>query len=382
MAEFKVRDLGEVESKSTQEIENELLEKHEKKTNGEGQNIDPPKEEASVKEEKKEESPIEEKPKEIKDEDVLSLIKDRYGKEINSIDELFEKKETSPELPEDVDAFFKYKKETGRGIDDFVKLQKDYDKMDETTKLKEYYRLTEEGLDDSDIDDLIDSKFGFDEDLDDEAEVKKMRLAKKRELSKATKYLKEHQESYKIPLESSKGSDSDKYEEELKSYRDKMKEAESIEAENQKKREWFSKKTDELFSDEFKGFEFDIEGNKVSFKPGEAEELKKSHQSPFNFISKYIGEDGLLKDAAGYHKALSAAMNPDGFAKFFYEKGKAEAVDDLAKKSKNIDMNTRRAPEITNKGGMQVRSVNQDSGRGLKIRSKRTKTFKRKTKCL
>jgi hypothetical protein len=151
-----------------------------------------------------------------------------------------------------------------------------------------------------------------------------------------------------------------------------MKEAESIEAENQKKREWFSKKTDELFSDEFKGFEFNVNDERITFKPADAAELKSSQQSPMNFINKYIGEDGLLKDAAGYHKALSVAMNPEKFAKFFYEQGQAAAVDGMAKRSKNIDMDTRRAPEITKKGGMQVRSVNQDSGRGLKIRSNRT----------
>jgi hypothetical protein len=91
-----------------------------------------------------------------------------------------------------------------------------------------------------------------------------------------------------------------------------------------------------------------------------------------NFINKYIGEDGLLSDPAGYHKALSAAMNPEKFAKFFYEQGQADAVGDITKRSKNIDMDIRRAPEATNKGGFQVRSVNQDSGRGLKIKSNRT----------
>ncbi len=90
------------------------------------------------------------------------------------------------------------------------------------------------------------------------------------------------------------------------------------------------------------------------------------------FVNKYIGDDGLLEDAEGYHRALSVAMNPEKFAKFFYEQGQTDAIDGSVRKSKNIDMDTRRAPEATKKGGMQVRSLNQDSGRGLKIRSKRT----------
>ena len=366
MAEFKVRDLGEVESKSVQEVENELLEKHEQQMKEEEQVIKEPVVET------KEEAPAEEQKFEIKDEDVLSHIKDRYGKEINSLDELFSERESSPELPEDVEAFFKYKKETGRGLNDFMQLNKNYDEMDSDVLLADYYKQTEEGLDEDDINDLIDSKFGYDEDLDDESTVKKQKLAKKRELNKAKKFFKEQQEAYKVPLESSKEPADAKYDEELRSYRDKMKEAESVEAENQKKREWFSKKTDELFSDEFKGFEFNVNDEKITFKPADAAELKKSQQSPMNFINKYIGEDGLLSDAAGYHRSLSIAMNPDKFAKFFYEQGQAAAVDGMAKKSKNIDMDTRRAPEITKKGGMQVRSVSQDSGRGLKIRSKRT----------
>ena len=360
MAEFKVRDLGEVESKSVQEVEKALLEKHEQQMNQEGDPVI------------KSENPVEKQELSIKDEDVLSHIKDRYGKEINSLDELFSERESSPELPEDVEAFFKYKKETGRGLNDFMQLNKNYDEMDSDVLLADYYKQTEEGLDEDDINDLIDSKFGYDEDLDEESLVKKQKLAKKRELNKAKKFFKEQQEAYKVPLESSKEPADAKYDEELRSYRDKMKEAESIEAENQKKREWFSKKTDELFSDEFKGFEFNVNDERITFKPADAAELKSSQQSPFNFINKYIGEDGLLKDAAGYHKALSVAMNPEKFAKFFYEQGQAAAVDGMAKRSKNIDMDTRRAPEITKKGGMQVRSVNQDSGRGLKIRSKRT----------
>ena len=361
MAEFKVRDLGEVESKSVQEVEKELLEKHEQKMNQEQAPV--------VNEEstRKEETTFG-----IKDEDVLSHIKNRYGKEINSLDELFAEREASPALPDDVEAFFKYKKETGRGMEDFMKLNKNYDDMDSDLLLKDYYKQTEEGLDDDDINDLIESRFGYDEDLDEESLVKKQKLAKKRELTKAKKFFKEQQEAYKVPLESSKGSADAKYDEELRSYREQMKEAESIEAENQKKREWFSKKTDELFNDEFKGFEFNVNDQKITFKPADAAELKASQQSPMNFINKYIGEDGLLKDAAGYHRSLSIAMNPEKFAKFFYEQGQAAAVDNVVRKSKNIDMDMRRAPETTNKGGFQVRSVNQDSGRGLKIRSKRT----------
>lgn len=364
MAEFKVRDLGEVESKSVQEVENELLQKHEQKLNEEKPKAEEPKVEGGKIAETEEYK--------IKDEDVLSHIKDRYGREIKSLDELLAEREASPELPEDVEAFFKYKKETGRGIEDFISLNKNYDEVEPDKLLMDYYKQTEEGLDDSDIVDLVESKFGYDEDLDDESLVKKQKLAKKRELNKAKKFFEKQKESYKVPLESSAGLDPEA-KKEFESYKSKAEEAKSIEAENQKKREWFTEKTDALFTDEFKGFEFEVNDKKITFKPADAAELKKNQQTPTNFISKYVGEDGFMKDVEGYHKALSVAMNPEKFAKFFFEQGQSAAVGDITSKSKNIDMNMRSAPEVTNKGGMQVRSVDQDSGRGLKIRStKRT----------
>jgi hypothetical protein len=91
-----------------------------------------------------------------------------------------------------------------------------------------------------------------------------------------------------------------------------------------------------------------------------------------NFIGKFLDESGMIKDAVGYHRALAVAMNPEKFAKFFYEQGQADAVGDITKKSKNIDMDTRRAPDVANKGGFQVRSVSQSSGNGLRIRSNKT----------
>ena len=112
-----------------------------------------------------------------------------------------------------------------------------------------------------------------------------------------------------------------------------------------------------------------LDDKTVTFSPGDAQTIKKTQETPMNFINKYLDDKGLINDAAGYHRALSIAMNPDKFAKFFYEQGKSEATEDVIRKTKNINMSERRAPEVTNKGGFQVKSVNPDSGRGLKIRS-------------
>ena len=380
--EIKVRDLGELESKSTQEIEKELLEKHEAQQEA-MDNPEPkdqvervdlqeaPAEEEKVVEEKVEE-PVVETPEvsapEMSESDVLSYITNRYGEEVSSLDDFIVKRNASEELPEDVKAYFEYKKETGRRIGDFVKLQQDYDSMNPDSLIASYYSATEEGLDSEDIQYLMDDKFGFDEDLDDEKEKKKKQLAKKRELSKAKKYFKEQKEKYKLPLESREVvSESNK--KEVEAYRKYIEENAAYEKEAANKLQWFKEETNKVFNKDFKGFEFVINDKKISYLPGSVEDVKSSQSSIDNFIQRYVDDRGLVKDTAQYHRALSMAMNPDKYAKFFYEQGQADAVDNMSKKTKNINMDVRSTPQVTSKSGFKVRSLNQDSGRGLKIRS-------------
>ena len=380
--EIKVRDLGELESKSTQEIEKELLEKHEAQQ--EAMDNPEPKDEvervdlqeASAEEEKvveeKVEEPVVETPEvsapEMSESDVLSYITNKYGEEVSSLDDFIVKRNASEELPEDVKAYFEYKKETGRSIGDFVKLQQDYDSMNPDSLIASYYSATEEGLDSEDIQYLMDDKFGFDEDLDDEKEKKKKQLAKKRELSKAKKYFKEQKEKYKLPLESREVvSESNK--KEIEAYRKYIEENAAYEKEAANKLQWFKEETNKVFNKDFKGFEFVINDKKISYLPGSVEDVKSSQSSIDNFIQRYVDDRGLVKDTAQYHRALSMAMNPDKYAKFFYEQGKADAVDNMSKKTKNINMDVRSTPQVTSKSGFKVRSLNQDSGRGLKIRS-------------
>jgi len=380
--EIKVRDLGELESKSTQEIEKELLEKHEAqleavdnpepKDEVERVNLqEAPAEEEKVVKEKVEEPVVETSEvsaQEMSETDVLSYITNKYGEEVSSLDDFIVKRNASEELPEDVKAYFEYKKETGRSISDFVKLQQDYDSMNPDSLIASYYSATEEGLDSEDIQYLMDDKFGFDEDLDDDKEKKKKQLAKKRELSKAKKYFKEQKEKYKLPLESREVvSESNK--KEVEAYRKYIEENAVYEKEAAKKLQWFKEETNKVFNKDFKGFEFVINDKKISYLPGSVEDVKSSQSSIDNFIQRYVDNRGLVKDTAQYHRALSMAMNPDKYAKFFYEQGKADAVENISKKTKNINMDVRSTPQVTSKSGFKVRSLNQDSGRGLKIRS-------------
>lgn len=375
--EIKVKDLGLVEEKSTAEIEEQLLKKHEEKFEDQ-----PVKEDAPEKVEVKEETPVVELEKsepavedktpslELNDDNVLSYIKDRYNKDIKSVDELFAEKEANEPLPEDVSKYLEYKKETGRGIKDFYNLQRDYDSMDDNSVLASYYSATEEGLDAIDIQDIIEDKFDFDEEVDDPKDIKKIKLAKKRELAKAKKFLNEQKDKYKVPLESSGDGLSADQKENLNAYQSYLDESKSIKEQNDKRYDYFLNKTNEVFNNEFKGFDFKVGENNFTYKPGTAEEIKNVQKDIGNFINKYMDDKGLIADAQGYHKALSVAMNPEKFAQFFYEQGVSSAVDNVTRKSKNINMEMRQAPQAVTKNGMKIRPVGKvDSGRGLRIRS-------------
>jgi len=381
--EIKVREVNDVESKSVQQVEEELLQKHETQQklefdteeevkpeiNSGDDKIDLSKNKDSIQEIEEVVEEVEE-PYQLKEEDILSFIGDRYGKEINSIEELMSAREEAEKLPEDVAAYFKYKKETGRSLEDYVKLQQDFTKVDADTLLKEYLTITEEGLDPEDIDSLMED-YVYDEDLDDESVIKRTKLAKKKIIAKARRFFSEQQEVYKQPLESRESSTSEN--EEFQAYKQYVSEAKTQQEENNRKTDWFSKKSDDLFGSEFKGFKFNVDDNEILFSPGSASELRKAQDTPMNFVNKFLDDSGMLKDAEGYHRSLAIAMNPEKFASYFYEQGKSNATEDVIRKTKNINMSERSAPEVSTKGGFQVKSVSQPSSRGLRIKSvKRT----------
>ena len=261
--EIKVKAVDGNTQKSQAEIEEKLLSQHETEQQEEAKpevvEAKTTEKPVAEKEQVQVEEPEEKTPSsELNDENVLSYIKDRYGKEIGSVDELFETKESNPDLPEDVKLYFDYKKETGRSIEDFVKLQKDYTAMDDDSVLADYYGIQEEGLDAIDIQDIMEDKFGVDEDVDEPKDVKKKKLAKKRELAKARKFFTEQKDKYKIPLESSGGGLSEDQEKDLNAYKSYIEESKTAEELRQKRHDYFSLKSKEVFNNDFKGFDFSV----------------------------------------------------------------------------------------------------------------------------
>ena len=302
---------------------------------------------------------------EINEEDIVrNFLKEKY--QIESLEDVLKKDEEK--LPEDVDAFLRYKKETGRSFEDYMNLQKDWSKVNEQDVLRQYYKENNPHLDDEDISYLMEEKFSYDEDLDDEREIKKKKVAMKDELYKAKSHFESLKEKYKAPLESSSADLPEEYKEAFSFY-SQYNEQSKKEAQLQEERsKVFLEKTNNLFTEEFKGFEFDLGDKKQLFTPKDVSKVKEVQSDITNFFNQHIDENGYVKDAASYHKALFAASNADAMAKYFYEQGVADATSGLVKETKNISMSVRDNKPVENKGGLKYREVSPDLGRSLKIK--------------
>ena len=293
---------------------------------------------------------VKNKPPEIGDQDVLRYF-EKKGRKVASLDELFVDKKQE-ELNPTVAQLNKYIKETGRGIEDYLKLNRDYSKMDEDDLLKEYLLATEEDVDTDDLAILM-RKFTFDEEIDEEEKVQDAKLLRKKTIKKANKFFDKQKEEYGKPIESMATASKDA--EDYKQYIEKSKSDKEV---SDRIRDRFLKKTDEVFNEEFKGFEFDLktkigdkeESNKITFAPADKSELKKLQSNIYDLVGRYMDKNGEISDFKGYHKALSMMSNPDKAAQFFYEQGQAEATERLVKGQKNINMSSHPIPQSSGKG--------------------------------
>lgn len=358
MEEYSVK-LVDFEEKSVQEVEQQLLDQHEL-DNGIVDDGDTIQIDAS-----------EIVTPSFGDDDVLSYLKGKYNKEASSLDDFFIEREpvsVDDLLPEDVKTFYKFKKETGRGLEDFYRANRDLSKEAPEKMIAEYLQEINPELDNEDISYEMGERFSYDEELDEERDIKRKKTAFKKELAKANKYFDEQKAKYRVPLESTGLPLSAQPDEAYESYKEYVNSLPSVQKEQSKKSEFFVNKTNELFSSDFKGFDFNIGDKEMAYKPGNAEQLKNAQLDITPFFNKFVDENGYLKDAKAYHKAIAVAMNPDGFAKHFYEQGKAEAIVSVSKNSKNIQMNSQPVPQITDKGGFSVKSLDSSGGNRLRMK--------------
>ena len=278
-----------------------------------------------------------------------------------------------PELniPDGVTELVNFINETGGSMEDYIKLNKNYSELDENNLLKEYYDNTKPHLNTEEINFLIEDKFSFNEELDDPTEIKRKQLAFKEELANAKNHLESQKEKYYKEVKTT-GVLSKEQQKAVNFFNRYNTEQQEIAHQQEKASNQFKLKTNEVFNQEFKGFDFNIDNKTFKYKLKDVDNVKNTQMDVMNVIGSYLDENRTLKDGYGYHKALFAARNADNIANHFYQLGKTEAVKEIASESKNINMDPRQTSSgVVESGGIKVRAISGDDSSKLRIKLKK-----------
>ena len=381
------------EQKSAQEVEQavveeavaetpnvEIVESDTVKVNLDQPPVKEEKDEQQVSDEQQEQQVEPETEADADAESPLELITEEEPKEENLEEEVTASAETVDaiheaaqdpkiELPENVEKLVQFMEETGGSVEDYVNLNRDISSMDDVDVIRQHYKEKFPHLDDEDISFKMDEAFLYDEDVDDERAIRSKKLAFKEELYNAKKSLEGNKEKYYADLKLRKQTDIPQEYQQAYEAANNYKQAEEANIKLQAK---FLEETGKVFNDDFKGFDFKVGDNKYRYKVNEPAKVQEYQSDINNFIGEFLGEDGSIQDAAGYHKAIYAAKNVDKIANHFYEQGRAEALKQSAKEAKNIDMDPRSdmSAAVTTKSGTKVRVVNNEAfGSKLKFKN-------------
>ena len=262
------------------------------------------------------------------------------------------------ELPPNVQKLMSFMKDTGGDINDYVNLNKDYSELDNDTLLREYYKDTKPHLSSDEINFVIEDNFLYDETLEEEIDIKRKKLALKEQVAQAKNHLDGVKSKYYEDIKA--GSKLTNEQQTAIEFFDRYNKESAT---GDKMAEIFVNKTDEVFNDEFKGFEYQVGDKRYRYNVNNAEEIRTTQGDINNFVGKFLNENNEMSDANGYHKSLYTAMNADSIANHFYEQGKADALKDNVASAKNISMDPRQSHgENVEAGGMKFRSLDSDSG--------------------
>ena len=270
-------------------------------------------------------------------------------------------------LPENIEKLVSFMEDTGGTIEDYTRLNADYSSVDENTLLKEYYKKAKPHLDEEEISFIMEDNFSFDEDLDEEREVRKKKLAKKEEIAKAKNFLEETKKKYydEIKLRPGVTQDQQKAMDFFNRYN---KQQEVIEQQHAQ----FKESTKELFSDNFEGFDIKVGEKSYKYNIQNRDKVAESQSNINNLVGKFLDSDGNVKDTKGYHKAMYAADNVDKIAAHFYEQGKADAVKEVVNNSKNLSNTKARATQgEVFLNGFKVKAISGADSTKLKIKTKK-----------
>ena len=322
-----------------------------------------------------EEKPVEEVVEEVVEEKqpeaeveipIVEEITEEVQEEVEELTEQVEEavaeaEATGKELPENIQKLMQFMEETGGDLEDYVNLNRDYSELDNHTLLKEYYKQTKPHLDNEEIDFMMEDYFSYDEEIDDEVDIKRKKLAMKEQVAQARQHLDGAKSKYyeDIKYGSKLTGEQQKAVDFFNRYNKESKEQQEV-AEKQHKT--FLNKTDKLFNKEFKGFEYNIGEKRFRFNVKDSDTVKNTQSDINNFVGKFLNKNNEMEDAKGYHKSMYTAMNADKIASHFYEQGKADALKNSVAKSKNISMDPRQqhGGEI-NAGGYKVKVLGESS---------------------
>jgi len=271
------------------------------------------------------------------------------------------------DLPENLQKLMEFMEETGGDLQDYVKLNTDVQDMDDSEILADFYKETKPHLNAEEINFLLEDRFSYDEDTDDERDIKRKKLALKEQVAEARSHLEENKSKYyeEIKAGSKLTNDQQKAIEFFNRYNQEEEQNVKI-VENQQKT--FLNKTDKVFEN-FDGFEFNVGDKKIKYNVTDVDSVKNKQVDINNFVGKFLN-DGLMEDAAGYHKSLFTAMNPDAIAKHFYEQGKTDAVKQTVAQSKNINTSRESHKVYEGEGGIKFKVLGEDSN-DMKLRIKK-----------
>ena len=314
---------------------------------------------------------------EVKEEEQTSVVEEITNEEVEEQTEelqeqveeaVQEAQDTSEPLPENIQKVVDFMNETGGSLEEYVRLNQDYSKKDDKSLLKEYYKQTKPHLNDDEIGFLMEDNFEYDEEIDEERDIKRKKLALKEQVASAkshldgqkSKYYEEIKAGSRLAPEQKKAIDF---------FNRYNQEAETTQKVVQEQQTNFLNKTNEVFNDKFKGFEYNIGEKKFRFNVKDSDKVKNDQSDINNFIKKFLDKNENMSDAKGYHKSLFTANNPDAVAKHFYEQGKADAIKDSIAKSKNINMDPREAQSnVIPTSGWSVKAVPGDTVSDFKIK--------------
>ena len=243
-----------------------------------------------------------------------------------------------PDLPENIQKVVDFMKDTGGDLNDYMNLNRNFDDYGDDDLLRSYYKDTKPHLDDDEINFLVQESFDWDEKIDDEKDVKRKKLALKEQVASAKAYLDGLKSKYYEDIKM--GSKLTNDQQDAIKYFNESQERLKIQEQAQST---FLQKTDQVFNNEFKGFEINIGDKSYRYNVSDTEKVKTNQSDINNFIRKFLNESGQMENASGYHKGLFTAMNPDAIANHFYEQGRADALKESISRSKNVNMEPRQS---------------------------------------